>query len=414
MLSTSLLLLLQLAATAWAHPHGHGEEAPVPQPLERRNLDHCDKEFGDPEFLRRTVESHGKEYARLRRALGLEAPDPAVLGEQAANRRKRSLDKRNYISVSKIDHKSNKTVTKATDPVSLFSDAGACILMPSVDQGPLYVKGEQIRKDITEGEDGIKLSLIIQVVDYKTCKVVPDAYVDIWSSNATGMYVGVQGYPGMGDPNDASILKGTALRGLQLTDSHGIVNFDTVIPGHYTGRATHIHTIVYLGATKQPNNTVTGGKAAHVGQLYFDQPLLAAIDKVHPYDKNTMTVLANTADMLFQQGANGDDPIARYVLVGDTLADGMIAWIRYGINTGNNLAVSPAAWMTPDGGVMNPNGPVAQLTKGGGIFGGFGGGFGGGAGGWGGFGGFGAGSTGGTTKKMGKRFEAIRNFFGRN
>lgn len=56
------------------------------------------------------------------------------------------------------------------------------------------------------------------------------------------MYVGVQGYPGMGDPNDSSILKGTALRGLQLTDSHGIVAFDTLAPGHYEGRATHIHS----------------------------------------------------------------------------------------------------------------------------------------------------------------------------
>jgi len=56
------------------------------------------------------------------------------------------------------------------------------------------------------------------------------------------MYVGVQGYPGMGDPNDASILKGTALRGIQLTDSHGIVAFDTLAPGHYEGRATHIHS----------------------------------------------------------------------------------------------------------------------------------------------------------------------------
>ncbi len=47
------------------------------------------------------------------------------------------------------------------------------------------VQGEQIRKDNTEGQAGIKLTLVIQVVDYKTCKVVPEAYVDIWSSNAT-------------------------------------------------------------------------------------------------------------------------------------------------------------------------------------------------------------------------------------
>ena len=47
------------------------------------------------------------------------------------------------------------------------------------------VKGEEIRKDITNGEKGIKMTLAIQVVDYKTCQVVPNAYVDIWSSNST-------------------------------------------------------------------------------------------------------------------------------------------------------------------------------------------------------------------------------------
>lgn len=56
-----------------------------------------------------------------------------------------------------------------------------------------------------------------------------------------GIYVGVQGYPGMGDPKDSSILLGTTLRGVQPTDDHGIASFDSLFPGHYTGRATHIH-----------------------------------------------------------------------------------------------------------------------------------------------------------------------------
>lgn len=85
------------------------------------------------------------------------------------------------------------------------------------------------------------MTLAIQVVDYKTCQVVPNAYVDIWSSNSTGIYGGVQGYPGMGDPKDASILKLTAMRGVQPTDANGIASFDTLFPGHYDGRATHIH-----------------------------------------------------------------------------------------------------------------------------------------------------------------------------
>lgn len=45
----------------------------------------------------------------------------------------------------------------------------------------------------------------------------------------------------MGDPKDASILKGTTLRGVQPTDKAGVASFDTLMPGHYEGRATHIH-----------------------------------------------------------------------------------------------------------------------------------------------------------------------------
>lgn len=45
----------------------------------------------------------------------------------------------------------------------------------------------------------------------------------------------------MGDPNDAGILKLRAMRGVQPTDTNGIASFDSILPGHYDGRATHIH-----------------------------------------------------------------------------------------------------------------------------------------------------------------------------
>ena len=47
------------------------------------------------------------------------------------------IHKRSYITVSQINHKSNKTVTKNTDPATLFTNSGSCIMMPIVDQGPL-------------------------------------------------------------------------------------------------------------------------------------------------------------------------------------------------------------------------------------------------------------------------------------
>ena len=166
------------------------------------------------------------------------------------------------------------------------------------------------------------------------------------------------GYPGMGDPRDTNMLQGTALRGVQPTDGSGIASFDSLLPGHYDGRTTHIHAIVYLGATKQANNTITGGRAAHIGQIYFDQSLVTAIDKVAPYSTNRNPVTQNVNDFLFRAGANGDDPIVRYAFVGSRLDEGVFAWIRFGIDQTQNKRVNPAAFMTDKGGVMNPTGPV--------------------------------------------------------
>ncbi|KAL2170377.1 hypothetical protein VTG60DRAFT_4963 [Thermothelomyces hinnuleus] len=349
-----LLTSALLAAPALAHPaHKEKAYAHAALPLERKSLAHCAAKFNEPEFVKRTVEHHGRELHRLKRARGIPVEE------------KPKISPRDYLDVIKIDHKSNKTVTEGMDLSTLFEDYGACMLMPAVDQGPLYVKGEEVRKDITNGEPGIPLTLAIQVVDYKTCETVTDAFVDVWSSNSTGIYTGVQGYPGMGDPNDSSILQGTTLRGVQPTDDHGIASFDSLFPGHYEGRATHIHAIVYLGATKEANNTITGGRAAHVGQLYFDQSLITEVDKLAPYNTNRMAIVLNQNDFLFRAGANGDDPIVRYALVGDKLEDGLFAWIRFGIDQNANLRVNPAAFWTENGGVMNPTGPISQLPPGG-------------------------------------------------
>ena len=47
------------------------------------------------------------------------------------------------------------------------------------------VRGEQIRRDLTEGQGGVKMTIDIQVVDVKTCKPIPKAAVDFWSCNST-------------------------------------------------------------------------------------------------------------------------------------------------------------------------------------------------------------------------------------
>lgn len=87
--------------------------------------------------------------------------------------------------------------------------------------------------------------------------------VDIWSCNSTGVYSGVSA-AGQGG------LKSTFLRGVQVTDSDGVVNFDTLFPGHYSGRASHTHIITHSGATLNPNGTYSGGHISHLSQLFYD------------------------------------------------------------------------------------------------------------------------------------------------
>lgn len=52
------------------------------------------------------------------------------------------------------------------------------------------------------------------------------------------------GYSGNGNyENGSSNLDATFLRGVQETDVNGIMEVDTIFPGHYTGRAVHIHLV---------------------------------------------------------------------------------------------------------------------------------------------------------------------------
>ena len=49
----------------------------------------------------------------------------------------------------------------------------------------------------------------------------------------------------------ANVINETWCRGVQATDSDGRVYFDSVYPGWYQGRTTHIHVTVRVGGTER-------------------------------------------------------------------------------------------------------------------------------------------------------------------
>ena len=171
-------------------------------------------------------------------------------------------------------------------PAAVASGLLSCVLTPEQTEGPYYVGGEKVRRDIREGRPGRRLLLRTTVVDASTCKPIKGAAVDVWHCDAGGAYSGVNGNTG------------TFLRGIQRTDAKGLATFVTLFPGWYQGRTTHIHVKVHLGGT-----------VIHTGQLYFPEAAVTAASKLAPYNRRGEPDTRNADDAIYRNG--GRNSLAR-------------------------------------------------------------------------------------------------------
>jgi protocatechuate 3,4-dioxygenase beta subunit len=218
----------------------------------------------------------------------------------------------------------------------------ACVLTPELEEGPFYFDTKLRRSDIREGHKGVPLRLQLQVADVAGCAPLAGARVDIWHCDARGFYSGEEG---QGDEGTTSTVGQTFLRGIQLTDSSGLVTFDTIYPGWYHGRTTHIHLKVFLG----------GGKVA-TSQLFFPDALNQFVyENVSPYTERAAgrdTVNATDGD-----AHDGGDAAFCYV---KEEADRYLAGLVVGID---RLAALPARPRGPGGpppGGPSPGGPPSS------------------------------------------------------
>ncbi|KAF2144677.1 uncharacterized protein K452DRAFT_325182 [Aplosporella prunicola CBS 121167] len=338
------VLSLLAASTVVAHPgHDHKaeamERAAYFSKAERRSLEHCSEK----------LKARGTEEKMIARR--------HAMHQQL---RKRTLVQRDLDTVLNTTHHSEQEgITPNVDPSVLFSGNSSCILAPEATQGPYYVTGEYFRQNITETQLGVPLYLDIQVIDTNTCEPLPQVAMDFWHCNATGVYSGINAN-GNGDSSDTANLDRTFLRGIQATDDDGVLQFISIVPGHYVSRANHIHIVAHSKGTWShlPNGTITGGTtAAHVGQLFFDQDLLEEVEQFEPYSTNTQDWTKNSEDSILSGEADTIDPVVEYVLLGDSVADGIFSWISVGIDSTANQTVTPAAIYASGGGYTNPDSP---------------------------------------------------------
>jgi protocatechuate 3,4-dioxygenase beta subunit len=163
---------------------------------------------------------------------------------------------------------------------------------PQQIEGPYFVDGmpnrSDIRSDTSDGsvQDGIPLRLILHVYDVEdngSCTPLSDAKVDIWHANSQGGYSGIQ---------DAGTGQDDYLRGYQMTDGNGTVQFTTIYPSWYEGRAIHIHVKVL--SLERSNETLEW-----TSQFYLNNYINELVHTKPPYSNHGPVPMTNEEDFIF-------------------------------------------------------------------------------------------------------------------
>lgn len=188
---------------------------------------------------------------------------------------------------------SNTGSSGATDETSTSSE---CAVTNSETAGPFPTNDPEDleRVDITGDRTGVALAINLVIRDVNNaCAVLQNAIVDIWHCDADGNY-SEYGGSGMQSTNYQNY---HFLRGRQISDADGLVKFQSIFPGWYNGRATHIHVHIYN----------TTGTSLLVTQIAFpegDDSAVVAVNAAsdYGYTKGMSGYTYNANDNVFSDG----------------------------------------------------------------------------------------------------------------
>jgi len=189
-------------------------------------------------------------------------------------------------------------------PVSYsFAEDRRCILTAQTVEGPYYVDEALVRSDIREDRQGLATTLRLKIVDAATCAALPGAAIDIWHCDAGGHYSAAPDRLGQDERDAHGHLKPVSnarfLRGRQIANADGVVEFTTIYPGWYSGRTPHVHL-----------KALVREREAATSQLFFAEDLSRAVYATAPYDMHAEPDTSNQRDMIIAEsrGADGSWP----------------------------------------------------------------------------------------------------------
>jgi protocatechuate 3,4-dioxygenase beta subunit len=179
--------------------------------------------------------------------------------------------------------------TSGASTADLFGDSSSCTLTAEQTEGPYYFDADSIRSDIREDREGTPLRLAIRVRDADSCEPLKNAVVDLWHCDALGSYSGFEAASG-GGPGGGRTDEEKYLRGAQVTNADGIVEFVTVYPGWYQGRTVHIHGKVHVD-----------NQTALTTQFFFDDKVSERVYESSPYSQRSGRDVLNDNDNIFDE-----------------------------------------------------------------------------------------------------------------
>ncbi|CAF0758618.1 unnamed protein product [Adineta ricciae] len=206
-----------------------------------------------------------------------------------------------------------------------------CILTPETTEGPYSWNTTLMRQNISEDRPGIPFRLYLTVMNINTCEPIVNAAVEIWHCDALGIYSHyIQASNNVQNPKTDN---STYLRGMQLTNASGVATFDTIYPGWYTGRATHIHVRVHLnGVYVTSTGYYSDGSLVKTGQLFFNDSLTDLVAQQSPYSTHTITRTLNSVDTIYQSSTITLMDI-QYVSSAAGLSGGMVTSATLGVSS---------------------------------------------------------------------------------
>lgn len=201
-----------------------------------------------------------------------------------------------------------------------------------------------VRHDLRETQKGIDFYFDIGVIDIETCEPLSGVALSIWNCNATGSYASFTGI----DPDTSELLDGwtkradgttddeTFLRGIQVTDDNGMIEFLTKFPGYYITRTTHIHVTAQTNITDGIGFSTS--EVQHVGQLFFEEDILSQVYALSPYVEHTATLnrTTNSEDRLFTSASSdGYSAVISVTQLTDDIEDGLVGYVSSYLNLSN-------------------------------------------------------------------------------